>query len=72
MSKHYPHKAWTLGRLLVTTGNQAGGAPLIDRAMSSTEDGRRYMGYGMLLAPWRRNRYGESLPQRMLVIGWKR
>ena len=60
-----------LGRLLVTIANQGGAAPFVDRCRSESTDGRVFWGVLILLTPWRRNRYGESLPQRGLVLGWR-
>jgi hypothetical protein len=59
-----------VGRLIVTTAMQGGGAPLFDRCRVEDRDGWAYYGWLMLLTPWRRNRYGESKPQRGLVVGW--
>lgn len=70
-------KSFTLGRLVITTTNQPAGAPLIDEARTvetSTGDRPRrvWVSFAILLRPWRRNRYGESLGGRALVIGWER
>lgn len=68
----FPFRGYTIGRLLLTTCNQGGGAPVIDRATSTTEDGRCFEGRAILLTPWRRNRHGEAEPQRALFIGTRR
>lgn len=60
-----------LGRLLITTAMQGAAAPFADQCRSEAKDGRVFWGWLILLTPWRRDRYGESLPQRGLVIGWQ-
>lgn len=65
------NKAFTFGRLLVTTAMQGGCAPLVDKCRTESVDGRVFIGVLILLTPWRRNRYRESLPQRGLVFGWQ-
>lgn len=61
--------------IYIGIGNQAAGAPLIDSTMTvirkhdSQTELFRFKGKGLLLTPWRRNQYGESLPQKMLVVG---
>lgn len=65
------NRSLILGKLLVTTGMQGGGAPFVDKCRSAAEDGRVFWGVMILLTPWRRNRFGESLPQRGLVLGWQ-
>lgn len=66
--RRYPHKAHVLGWLCLTTCNQGQGAPLIDKCYTQDKEGRYYIGVAILLQPWKRNKYGESLPQRCLVI----
>ena len=60
-----------LGKLVVTTCNQASGAPLVDKAFAQDVYSRKYKGWAILLTPWKRNRYGESLLQKALVVGWR-
>lgn len=64
-------KSFILGPLCLTTTMQSEGAPFVDKCFTKTEDGRRFRGHAVLLTPWRRNRYGESVIQRALVIAWK-
>lgn len=68
----FPFRAWVIGRLCVTSCNQAQGAPWVDRCWSRTPSGECFAGIAILLTPWRRNRFGETLMQRALVIGWRR
>ena len=63
-------RALVVGRLLLTTVQQAHGAPMIDGASGSTEGGRSYSAMAIHLAPWRRDRHGERLPALALVVGW--
>ena len=63
------NRSLILGKLLVTTAMQAGGTPFVDKCRSEATDGRVFWGVPILLSPWRRNRYGDSLPQRGLVLG---
>jgi hypothetical protein len=65
------NKAFIIGRVSVSTCMQAHGAPLVDRAYQTDQTGNRYEGFAILLQPWKRNQYRESLPQRALVIGWR-
>lgn len=65
------NKAYRFGKLLVTTTSQAQNAPFIDSSMSRDADGNRYKGIAILLQPWRRNQYGESLIQPSLVLAWR-
>ena len=60
------------GKLMVTTVTQGSGAPFIDGAFTTDAEGLRYKGVAILLLPWKRNQYGESLPQLALVLGWFR
>lgn len=68
--------AYTIGRLVLTTVSQGGHAPLADRCggtiLEGKHEGRAYWGRAILLTPWRRDKYGETLPQRAFVIGWMR
>jgi hypothetical protein len=66
------NNAIILWRLCLAWCNQAGGAPLVDRCFSKDRRGRIYNGIAVLLTPWRRNIYGNSLPQRAAVIAWRR
>lgn len=64
-----------LGKLYAVISNQAGGAPFMDSATTVTREvvSKREVwrgrGKSFLLTPWRRNKYGESLPQKALTIG---
>lgn len=60
-----------LGRLLVTTCAQAQGAPIVDRATVHDAQGRRYGGRAIMLAPWRRNEYGDRRPGLAAVLAWR-
>ena len=67
-----------IGKLVITTTNQRLGSPFIDRSTTICREkktfGRllwRANGFAVLLTPWRRNEYRESLPQKALVIGWE-
>lgn len=70
MTTSYPFKAYVIGPLVVTTCNQAAGAPFIDSCFTRDKEGRRYKGRAILLKPWHR-KWGQSLPQTALVIGWR-
>ena len=64
-------KRWgyILGRFIVTSTMQPGGAPLVDRGWTTADaDGQTYEGVAILLTPWRR-KYGQSVLQRALVLG---
>lgn len=65
------NKAVVIWKLCISTCMQASGAPLIDKAFQESENGNRYESIAILLQPWRRNKYNESLPQNALVIGWQ-
>lgn len=58
-------------KMMLTTCVQAAGAPFCDLVSGTDQQGRRYRGRCFLLTPWRRNRFGESVPQRALVVGWR-
>lgn len=64
-------KSLIIGKFLVCISRNAIGAPFIDNAFASDQDGRRYRGYAVLLQPWRRNNYGEALPQPALFLTWR-
>ena len=64
-------RALRLGRFVITTTNQAQGAPIVDRA-AVFEDGRRFDGIAIHLSPWRRTRYGDRAIGRALVLGLER
>lgn len=64
-------KARIFGKLCITFCNQGAAAPLLDYCNVNTEDGRMFFGRALLLTPWRRDQYRESLPQRALVIAWE-
>jgi hypothetical protein len=57
-------------------GNQGSGAPLVDTTITivrNSETGEEiecYKGKGLLLTPWKRNQYNETLPQKTLVVGF--
>lgn len=57
----FPHTAHTVGRLVVTTTRQGGGAPVIDSACTTSVDGWRA---GSVCVRLRRT------PGRALVLGW--
>ncbi len=65
---------WSLiiWRFCLTSTLQGHGAPLADKCTSIDNKRRSYKGRAILLQPWKRNGYGESLPQIALVIGWRR
>jgi hypothetical protein len=64
--------AWIIGRLCITTHNQAANAPFIDPCTVSADNGRTYRGRSILLSPWRRDRHHQTKPQRALVLAWGR
>jgi len=45
---------------------------MMDDSTSRDADGHRYKGKAILLKPWRKNGYGEHLPQPAVVIAWRR
>ena len=71
VKQQFRFKAWRIGRLLLTHCNQALGAPIVDYAFSRDIDGNNYRGRAILLKPWRKNKYGEHLPQPALIIAWR-
>ena len=70
-TSRYPFKAQVIGPLCLTWCNQAQGAPLVDTCFTRDKEGRSYKGWAILLKPWRRNRFGESLYQPAFVIAWR-
>jgi hypothetical protein len=67
-------KAHTLGRLIVTTCNQPGNAPFVDRARTIEREewgSREWKSVAILLTPWRKDEHGQHRPQRALVLGWQ-
>lgn len=66
------YKGRRLGRLIVTTCHNGTGAPLVDDSFIRDQEGNEYVGWSVLLTPWRKNEYGEHLRQRALTIGWRR
>jgi hypothetical protein len=64
-------KSLIVGKLLVCISRNAIGAPFIDKAYANDDSGKRYRGYAILLQPWRRNNYGEALPQPALFLTWR-
>ncbi|MCR4307168.1 MAG: hypothetical protein NUV80_01250 [Candidatus Berkelbacteria bacterium] len=64
-------EAIILGKLCLTTTIQGTNAPFIDRAFTTDDKNRRYAGVAILLTPWMR-KYGESITQRALVVGWRK
>lgn len=60
-----------IGRFLITTTQQAAGAPLVDGGRAHAGDGRRYGVYIVLLTPWRRTTFADRPIQRALVVGWQ-
>jgi hypothetical protein len=60
-----------IGRFLITTTQQAAGAPRVDGGRAHSGDGRHYGVYTILLTPWRRTAHGERPPQIALVVGWQ-
>jgi len=65
-------KGWKIGKLILTTCYQGSGAPFIDKAFITDSEKNHYEGYAVLLNPWKRNRYGESLIQKAFVFGYIR
>jgi len=64
--------SFVCGRLCVTTTTQAANAPFIDRASTRDKHNRRYEGWAILLHPWWRNKYGETIPQTAFVLAWRK
>jgi hypothetical protein len=67
-----PYRGYRFGRLLLTTCRQPTGAPFVDDSFSHDLEGNEYVGKSVLLAPWRRNEYGEHARQRAFTVGWRR
>lgn len=66
------HRTLTFGKLLFTTVIQGTGAPIVDWCAGHAVDGRTFEGRAIHLRPWRKDRYGDRLMNRALVIGWFR
>lgn len=66
--------AQAIGKLLITTCNQSSGAPIIDRGFSDEKVApfRKWKCKVIHLTPWRKDKYGDRLPGKALVIGWQR
>ncbi len=62
-------KGIVVGPLIVTTVTQGLGAPVFDRAMTSTPQGQRFKSIAIHLTPWRKNQYGDREIGRALVLG---
>lgn len=60
-----------IGKLVITLCNQAGAAPLLDYCRVQMSEGDPAWGRCLLLTPWKRNRFGESLAQTALVVAWR-
>ena len=45
-------------------------ATTVNREIATKKEVWRGRGKSFLLTPWRRNQYGEALPQRALTIGF--
>lgn len=65
------NKGYKIWRLIFTSCIQGIGAPLIDKAFIRDKEGNGYKAIAILLLPWKKNQYGESLIQKALVIGWR-
>jgi hypothetical protein len=65
-------KGLKIRRLIFTTCIQSCGAPFIDQAFVTDDEGNRYKGIAILMFPWRRNKYGESQLQKAFVVGWQK
>ena len=61
-------RSLVVGPICITTTIQGSGAPLIDKCLTCAIDGTLYKGVAILLSPWKRNSYGESLEQVALVL----
>ena len=70
--RRYRYRAQRFGRLIVTSCIQGTCHRITDRAWTQDREGNDYDSVAILLQPWRRNRWGEYLSQRALVIGWRR
>jgi hypothetical protein len=66
----YRHRAWTLGKLVLTTVYQAGAAPIVDLAWTEDKDGRRYRSRAILLSQWFCRQWDRE-PGLALVVGWR-
>lgn len=65
-------KSIIIGKLCITTTIQGGGAPFIDKAFTRDDKDRKYAGVAILLTPWRKEKHGENLLQRALVVCWRK
>lgn len=66
-----PFRGICFGRLIITSCRNTEGAPVVDDSFTNDQEGNRYRSKTILLTPWRKNRYGEHVRQRALVIGWR-
>lgn len=64
-------KAIQIGRLLVSSEQQACGAPIFDRATSYDDFGNRFESIVVHLSPWRLDKYGDRQGGLALVLGWR-
>lgn len=67
----FMRKSIVIGSFLLTTTIQGAGAPLVDKCYANSKEGDQFKGICVLLMPWKRDKYGASVPQLSLVIGWK-
>lgn len=58
----FPNKTWVLGRLVLSTGTQGGGAPVIDGCTTRAVEGWSATGWCVRL---------RRTPGRALVVAWK-
>lgn len=63
-------RAWLFGRFVITSTIQPAGAPIFDRAYSTTQIGTRAQGWAIHLTPWRKDRYRDRRPGLALVVAW--
>jgi hypothetical protein len=63
------NKAIVLGNLVLTSVNQACGAPIIDKCGGRTLEGTSWHGRAIHLSPWRKNRYGDREEGKAFCIG---
>lgn len=62
-------RAIILAGVVVTLVRQSSGSPIIDKCAGRTREGKRWHGYAIHLAPWRKDRYGTRLSATALCIG---
>lgn len=67
---HRAERGVRVGRLMLHTIANSPGAPLLDQAWVTTEDGRRWSGRCLSLV-WRRNRHGERVAGYGVFFGWR-